>query len=210
MILACGGIKKKPEPVQQEKDSKPTTDAPVAAKPAPTPEAVWSAPDKWVQQGDVSVHIEWSYIGKVQLEEIVPMDGAGSKDEHFAVKLSLTNINPTKKVEYHSWGGAEIPTDGDFAALKESVAMHKNAATLKDNFGNNYKRVNFGLVTKPVGAVSGNESIYPNKTITDVLVFEKPLDTVTNLDLELPAKHYGNEGVVRFRIPITTLSRAAQ
>ena len=110
------------------------------------------------------------------------------------IKLELLNTNPTKKVEYHSWAGKDISFDRDFASLK-------------DNFGNRYKRITFGFASKPVGAVERSESIYPNKSVSDLLVFEVPLDTATHLDLELPAKNYGSEGMVRFRIPIKSVTR---
>jgi hypothetical protein len=120
---------------------------------------------------------------------------SASKDDLLIVRLDLLNTNQTKKVEYYSWAGTDFSLGRDYA-------------TLKDNFGNRYKRVGFGLGTHPVGAVEGSDSLYPNKPLTDVLVFEAPLDAATYLDLELPAKNYGGEGMIRFRIPMKSISRA--
>jgi hypothetical protein len=53
-------------------------------------------------------------------------------------------------------------------------------------------------------------SVYPNKPVTDVLVFELPLDTATHLDLELPATNYGGKGMIRFRIPMKSISRGSE
>jgi hypothetical protein len=72
--------------------------------------------------------------------------------------------------------------------------------TLTDNFGNGYKQVNFGLGSRVDGQVH-SESIYPGKAISDLLVFEKPLDTAQYLLLELPAKNFGGQGRLRFKIP---------
>ena len=115
-----------------------------------------------------------------------------SKDDLLMVKLDLLNKNPTKKVEYHSWGAEVFSLGGD-------------SVTLKDDFGNSYKQISFGFGSFPVGAVS-SESLYPNKSVTDVLVFQVPVDKATYLDLELPAKNYGCEGMIRFRIPIKSVS----
>ena len=135
-------------------------------------------------------------IRKVPLKDIFQKE-ATSKDVLLMVELKLLNTNPTKKVEYYGWAGKNISFDRDYA-------------TLKDNFDNSYKRINFGLGSYPVGSVERAESIYPNKTVTDVLVFEVPLDTATHLDLELPAKNYGSEGMVRFRIPLKSVSRTSE
>jgi hypothetical protein len=110
-----------------------------------------------------------------------------SKDDLLMVNLELLNTNPTKKVEYHSWSGKDISFDRDYA-------------TLEDNFGNTYKRISFGFSSQPVGAIEGSESIYPNKSVTDVLVFEVPLDTIEFLRLELPAKNFGGTGMLRLQI----------
>jgi hypothetical protein len=117
-----------------------------------------------------------------------------SKDNLLMVKLELLNTNPNKKVEYHSWSGKDISFDRDFA-------------TLRDNFDNSYKRISFGLGSHPVGAVERSESIYPNKSVTDVLVFELPLETIEYLRLELPAKNFGGTGMLRLQIPRSMIKR---
>jgi hypothetical protein len=128
----------------------------------------------------------------VPLKDIFRQGGT-SKDDLLMVELALLNTNPTRKVEYHSWSGRDISLD-------------RHYATLKDNFGNSYRRINFGFSSHPVGAVERFESIYPNKSLTDILVFEVPLDTATHLDLEMPAKNHGNKGMIRFRIPMEWVS----
>jgi hypothetical protein len=42
--------------------------------------------------------------------------------------------------------------------------------------------------------VKDNESIYPGKSVDDVLVFEEPVDGTTKITLELPRKNIGVEG----------------
>lgn len=163
-----------PPPPRKERVDRP-------AKPS------WTLADKVVRLGDLKVQITETTIGKVQLKDIFRED-ATSKEDFLIVKLELRNLNPTKKVEYRSWAGEDFSLGHDHAALI-------------DNFNNRYKRIGFGLGSYPVGAVKGSESLYPNKSVTDVLVFELPLDRATYLELELPASNYGCEGMIRFRIP---------
>ncbi len=58
----------------------------------------------------------------------------------------------------------------------------------------------FSAMSKPEGRVD-RESIYPGKAITDVLIFELPVENAEHLDLELPAENFGGTGMVRLRIP---------
>lgn len=81
------------------------------------------------------------------------------------------------------------------------IAFDRDFATLRDNFGNSYKRIHFGIGTRVVDAVERSESLYPGKSLKDVVVFELPIDTAQYLNLELPAINFGGEGMIRFRIP---------
>jgi hypothetical protein len=60
--------------------------------------------------------------------------------------------------------------------------------------------VNFGLGSRIVGQIK-SEALYPNKPISDLIVFEKPLDTLEYLVLDLPAGNLGLEGRIQFKIP---------
>jgi hypothetical protein len=162
---------------------------PGGPQPDQLPDSSWAPPDKAVQLGDLQIQVTEVVIGKVPLE-----GHRTSEDTHLIVRLYLLNTSPTKKVEYRSWGGEDFSFDRDHA-------------TCKDNFGNSYYRREFGLFSRPVGAAKGVESIYPNKSVTDVLVFEVPVSKVTYLDLELSASNYGSEGTVRFRIPVSVIRR---
>jgi hypothetical protein len=166
---------------------------PTKAPPAPAKhEPDWAGPDKAVRLGDLQVQIVQTTIGKVPLKTIT--GDAVSTNVLLMINLELLNTNPTQKAEYHSWTGRGLTFDRDYASLK-------------DNFGNTYKRADFGLGSRPVGAVEGSGSIYPNRSLTEVLVFELPVNAATHLDLELPAKNYGSEGTVRFRIPLESVVR---
>jgi hypothetical protein len=91
--------------------------------------------------------------------------------------------------------------------VRKDISFDRDYATLEDNFGNTYKRINFGFSSNPVGAVERSESIYPNKSVSDVLVFEMPIDTIEYLRLELPAKNFGGTGMLRLEIPKQMIAR---
>lgn len=165
-------------------------------QPTPSDESskpYWAPPTAIVKIGGVQVRLVETAIGKISLEDIVRKD-AKSKDALLAIKLEITNTSTTKKITYRTWQGADFSFDRDFA-------------TLHDNYGNSYKRITFGFGSTPVGALGKSESLYPNKAVSDLLVYEIPLDTALFLDLELPAKNFGEEGTVRYRIPLDSISR---
>ena len=214
MLLACGGTVNLPIAKQKEVDDKPAEIIPVKpelpqkprqpikrnpdeklvggpGKPEVPQAPMWASPTKSVQLGDLQVQIIKISICKVPLKDLIRKETV-SADELLMVKLDLLNTNPTKKINYQTWSG-------------KSVSFERDYATLKDNFDNIYKRIGFGFSSQPVGSVERSDSIYPNKSISDVLVFEVPLETATYLDLELPANNYGCEGNIRFRIPTKTI-----
>lgn len=151
---------------------------------------IWPNGFQGVQQGDIRVAIIKAQIGKVDLLDIFGDQGV-SQEPQLIVDVSLSNLNPTKKVDYRSWSGGNFGIDG--------------VATLEDNFGNNYRRVGFST-NRPVGRVE-SESIYHGKSITDVLVFEPPIDTAGFLRLEMPAKNFGGSGVLRVQIDCSAITR---
>ncbi|MFZ1932104.1 MAG: SHD1 domain-containing protein [Thermoguttaceae bacterium] len=112
-----------------------------------------------------------------------------SQDKLFVVSLEITNLSPTKIVNYKGWGAKELDLNGE------------DRASLKDDTDNDYKRCHFGLGSRIVGQVSENESIYPNKNINDLVVFEPPTDACKFVLLQLPASGFGGEGMLRIRIP---------
>jgi hypothetical protein len=179
---------------QNQGDASP----PAPDKPPPTPtksEPEWADASKGaIRQGDLQVKITKVTIGKVQLLDMAISAFKRSETNLLMVKLELLNANPTKKVEYHSW-------------LGEGFSFDRDSATLKDNFNNSYKRICFNWDSYPVESVAGSKSIYPNKEVTDLLVFEVPVDTMEYLRLELPAKNFGGTGMLRLQIPKAMIQR---
>jgi len=163
--------------------------------PSSPPEQVWAMADTPVKQGDVQIQVVSAKVGYVSVNDRASMrnEHSRSKEPELVITVKLTNLSVTKKLDYRTWAGADMSFERDFG-------------TLQDNFGNSYKRVNYGFMSTPVGRTKSS-SMFPNKTISDVLVFEPPIDAAEHLDLELPAKNFGGTGMIRIRIAMTMVER---
>lgn len=144
--------------------------------------------------GDLEVEVRKLTIGQVRLQDsILDNELSTSRNRHLMIELQIHNTHPNKIKNYDSWSGR-----GHFGS--------SYAATLTDNFGNSYSRCSFGL-SYPVGGVYESESIYPNRSVTDILVFEVPVDEVEYLQLVLPAKNLGGKGTLNLKIPGSLIKR---
>lgn len=171
----------------------PSTRPPVVASPPPKePEIEWAPAENPVRQGDVEVQVKSVRVGKVPLKDSYG-DGTGqSQDILLMIELEVRNLSDTKKLNYRTWGGRAV--------------SFGNRTGLTDNFDNRYKVVNFGFGNEVVGAVE-SESVYPGKSVKDMLVFEEPITKAESLNLELPAEQFGGEGILRIRIPASMIQK---
>ena len=116
-----------------------------------------------------------------------------SKDNLLTIVMQITNVSQTKKVDYRTWGA-------------KSLSMRRDFAKVRDEYDNFYKRLDFGFGNKPTGRTE-QASIRPGESMTDVLIFERPVDAARFLHLELPGANFGGEGMIRFEIPLTKNKR---
>lgn len=155
------------------------------------PEKHWANASEAVAQGDVQVSVVSARIGKIALKDLTGENQ--SKDDLLQINLQIQNTSSVKKLEYRGWSGQQF-------------SLGKGVAHLEDNFGNAYKRIDFGFGTDVVGQVK-SDSIYPGKSILDTLVFELPVDTAECVRLELPGVAFGGEGFLRIEIPVGMIQR---
>ncbi len=153
----------------------------------------WSDASKSpIKRGDVQVKVISAEVGRPKM---VRSSGraARPKSEALVILLELCNTNATKKLAYTSWSDRNL------------------GVTLKDNFGNPYtqktKKVFRGAL---VEGQSSSGSIYPGKSIVDVVIFEPPIDKAKFLRLELPATAFGGSGMLSFQIPITMVGELSE
>jgi hypothetical protein len=158
----------------------PKADSPPEKKPEPD-----AKPLKQTKQG-VTVSIEEVAVGKARLMDVLG-DKVLSESEHLLVAIIIHNGSETKKLDYQGWCepfGFPLP----------------HLATVTDEFDNTLKRSAFGLTTRLIGQLQ-NVSIYPGKTVRDVLAFERPIDKCESVRLLLPGEAIGLDESFVFDIP---------
>ncbi len=149
------------------------------------PEIKWTSAEWPVRAKDIQVGIVSLRVGQAALIERVYHRETLSEKPCLEVKLNITNLSKSKKVEYDSWG--------EYSAT--------NSAMLRDNFQNEYKRMYFSY-TAVIKGRTIQASIYPNQSIQDVLTFQPPIAGIEYLDLELPGRNAGSDDAFRLRIPV--------
>lgn len=123
--------------------------------------------------GKVKVRYITGRIGKVLFAS--SKSRTKSDKDLLQIQISVENLSDSQKIEYQGWGD-------------DSLGSGKKAR-LKDDLGNTYKQVTFGILNKPVGQKS-KESLYPGSEIQDVLVFEVPVNKAQMMHLYLPRSNY--------------------
>ena len=148
--------------------------------------------------GDIEVRITKVVIGKVVSVGIMGDSEHKSQDDYLLVYLSVHNNNPHKKHDVRSW----------CHNLYYGTTSNNEAITLVDNYDNTYDR-SFTLDTNNLKEGYISASLYPNKSIDDLVVFEVPVDGIEYLRLKLSVKWVDNkeEGFYRFQIPASMIQR---
>jgi hypothetical protein len=72
---------------------------------------------------------------------------------------------------------------------------------LKDEHGNTYRINHFAPFSEVIGQAKSGTAIEPGGTLTDVLVFDRPVATAHELRLILPGEAVGRAGSFRFTFP---------
>jgi hypothetical protein len=156
------------------------------------PKKEWASARSPVRQGDTQVRITAVRIGPVKLKDTFS-GGGDTSTSYLSINLDIANLSQSKKIDYKTWQGADFSFGRDYASLR-------------DNHGNVYKRIDFGFGSDIVGQTKA-DAMYPGKSISDTLVFELPIDNIQHLDLELPAANLGGDGMFRLRIPADMVQR---
>jgi hypothetical protein len=145
----------------------------VDAEPAETPAADrWVPAREAVQVGDIHVAVTQAAV------ESVALGGFQDRAEALVVRLSLDNLNPTRRRPYRSWAGN---------------------ARLVDNFGNSYK-----TLRRPADTGVTEAALNPTSPVADLLLFESPIATAGYVDLHLPGENIGASSAIDFRIQLQT------
>lgn len=146
----------------------------------------WLPANQPARLGEVQIRIVSASVGRIRMKGTLS-DGFESNDEYLKLVVEVTNQSRSRKRDFATWMGRDFSISQDYAVVR-------------DNHGNVYKRMDFGFSTRPEGQID-RESLYPGKSIQDVLVFEPLIRDIEYVRLELPAENFGGEGMIRFEIP---------
>lgn len=153
------------------------------------PQPTWAdASSQAVMAGPLRVYVRGVWVGKAPLGGFG--DAGWSEQDCLLVGLRLENISTDRLVHYYGWGRITI-----------------GGPDLTDDLGNEYMPENFGL-SDLRGQIRA-ESIRPGTWVDDLLAFQRPVDGIAWLRLELPGDAVrGSEGgPVRFHIPAGMIRR---
>lgn len=165
---------------------------PIRDKPAARDEWL-PAFDKPARSGDVSVRVErvvWDYVDGTNGKVTVP-----SPDPLLSVRLVVRNESPTRFLEYATWAPVM-----QFGRLRSAPRI---TATLADDLGNTYHQMPPKVDEIRLVGPSPGTRLDPEKEMTEVLFFERPLAKATELRLSLPLGVFRPDraGVLRLAIP---------
>jgi hypothetical protein len=135
--------------------------------------------------GDVKVRVARVELGKPSMKDLMG-SASKAKEEFLLLTIEIASTNDAAKINYRTWGSSPFRFDSNFA-------------TLTDDLGNTYKRISFGASDKIDGRVDSG-SVYPDKPIEDLLIFETPLAKAKTLTLEMPGANVGQTGAFRLKI----------
>lgn len=160
----------------------PTTTSANAAPAAPPASAtpvgpVWHPASQAITIDGIEVTIRGLAIEKDERES----------EEQLHITIEVRNLTQTRRLRYMSWG--------------ESRSYMEDEASLEDEFGNSYY----------VGGSADDRIVFdsadPDESITDVIVFERPLKTATKLRLLLRGRVVDVSDDYRFEIDTSTIER---
>lgn len=135
--------------------------------------------------------------------------------------LVLTVSQPTIKPLLLERGGGRDPLSMDQMRLHVNLKVENHSKTKRhaysnvadddetgmlDNFNNAYRAYDAGRMFKVSGGVM-YEDLYPGKSATDVLAFEKPVDGVEWLMVRLPGSIVGQRDPIMVRFPADKIVR---
>ncbi len=146
--------------------------------------------DRKYQVGPVTVATSTPILEHV---ELIEGQGATRTDgRYLRITVELVNLDEGLKLDCITWGAQPLQNTGTHA-------------TLTDDLGNTYKSILFGSGTS-VNLTYG-VTLYPGKSVRQMLVFELPVEKAAKLTLTLPLENVGMDGQITFDYAIEKVRR---
>jgi len=150
------------------------------------PKLVWTDCTKPIFSNGILVEIKKVQLGGMEVYQPSPTAFNPRRTlltilaDPLGIIVELTNSKTGKKMEVTSFADTGIK--------------------LTDKSGNDYRALPVNAVRKGQ-TIFGTQALYPNKTETDILLFEAPVAGFKELYLELPGDAIGSDEPLRFKIP---------
>jgi hypothetical protein len=146
------------------------------------------------ERGPMTVKLASAEIGIPRLIARATGQVARPQDEHLSLELELRNRSQTEKLEYTSWNVQDAGV---------GLADDRRQPLPMKSFGSRGYEID--------GQLEGSKgSLNPGEVIRDVLLFEAPAERAEHLRLELPASAFGEQGSLRFEIPMSMVVRVSE
>lgn len=192
---ASQAVRRPPPPPPNPPEKRPVFEQnpPPEVPPPPEPkEGEWvDASRQPGRLGDALVRLAGARVDAVGLK--LRDAKVGDTREYLLLQIEVENTSREAMLRYSGWGGTRVKPG-------------EEVPTLADEKGNFYRRI---LLEDLQGQVTNLELLAPGKKVEDLLVFEVPAEKATTLNLELPGSYLAGKGVLKLRIPMHMVARAA-
>lgn len=188
VLLACSGIGNRSES-GDEQTSTASTQPRESASTEEQPFTLQRDPRTPVRCGMVSIRLASVTLTR-SMHRYLPEPMTQSSEPLLVIRLTIRNVAHDKPVEYRSW---------------RSGGLAEGRAVLRDNKGNDCELVPL-LPELEIPGARDKATVAPRQSVGDVLIFQRPPDGTTYVDLELPGSNVDGPGVVQFRIPSTLVT----
>jgi hypothetical protein len=159
----------------------------LSASAADPPAIVWTDASKDTAKiGDISVKLESAkiYGPDAAKKRHSPAGGV----PYLEIELLITNNSDTKKINYSKWSFRPVKVEDDLGNI------YKNQ--LRTDGGGP------GATDRQRGG-----SLYPEKSLKDILIYEMPVEKATAIFVTLPASSVGQTGSYYLKIPSTSMKK---
>lgn len=140
--------------------------------PRKLPEKKIPGRDDTLRVGSIEAKIVSCEIAKIPVVDLGRQ--SESSEEHLLLRLSLKNISENKLIHFEGWPENFISVN----------------ASAKDEHGNAFRLIDFGIGTKIVGNDAG-ASIEPGEAVSAAVAFEKPINASKTVTVDLQGDAVG-------------------